>query len=168
MVRSLPSGQMLEAVMKPGPEGFDLALFADDNGKATETELPNLMLAAKAKAQAVMKQHAGRGARSSGEALAAESAPGSPELAAVSGEASETNDEEDAEEEEATEDEEVAVPHAEETLVQPRPPAQEAAEPVNPEGFFKGVNLIIVYAAFIIHALQVATPIPGVFAICFF
>ena len=154
LVRLLPNGQVIEAVMKPGPKGFALAFFPDDNGMGIETELPNLMLAAKG--QAVMKKPAGRGAKSSsssrvenesGEAVAAESVPGSPELVTFSGEASETNDEEDAEEEDATEDEEVEVPPVEEALAQPPPPAQEAAEPVNPEGFFKGKNLIVVFAA---------------------
>jgi hypothetical protein len=154
LVRLMPSGQVFEAVMKPGPKGFALAFFSDDNGKAIETELPNLMLAAKG--HAVMKKPAGRGGKSSnnsrvedesGEAVAAESVPGSPELIAFSGLASDTNDEEDAEEEDATEDEEVEVPPAMEALAQPPPPAQEAAEPGNPEGLFKGTNLIVVYAA---------------------
>ena len=39
------------------------------------------------------------------------------------------------------------MPPVEEALAQPPPPAQEAAEPVNPERFFKGKNLIVVFAA---------------------
>jgi len=155
LVRLLPSGQLLEAAMKPGPQGFALAFFPDDNGKAIETELPNLMLTAKA--QTVMKKPAGRGGKSSnissaevesGEAVAAESMPGSPELVSLGAEACklETNDEEDAEEEEATEDEEVEVPPAQEALVQPPPDPKEQAEPVNTEGLFKGSSLVVIYA----------------------
>ena len=141
--------------MKPGPKSLALAFFPDDNGKAIETELPNLMLTAKA--QTVMKKQAGRGGKSSnissaevesGEAVAAESMPGSPELVSLGAEACklETNDEEDAEEEEGTEDEEVEVPPAQEAFVQPPPDPKEQHEPVNTEGLFKGSSLVVIYA----------------------
>jgi hypothetical protein len=128
--------------MQPGPNGFALAVFPGDNSSAIETELPNLMLIAKA--QAVMKRPAGRGVKAlkistptvSEEAVEAESVPKSPELVPFG--SCDLEEDEGEEEEEGTEDEELE-----------EPPAQEAHEPASiPDAeLFKGDQLKVVYAA---------------------
>ena len=56
--RMAADGTVEKAVMSKGPRGFALATFHGEG--ALETELPNLMLEAKAKAPAVMKKPAAR------------------------------------------------------------------------------------------------------------